>query len=574
MNFCRSIYRKWFVLKRKNERKNEKKLRRGSVHNLLTSSLQKILLSAAGITMFAAPLLGATQSQITALGNQTKISYDDAKKTHTITTTLTKGDNAFNAFKSFTLHSNEIANLKFPDNTKNLLNFVRNKINVEGTLNAVKNNKIGGNLYFLSSEGLIVGKNGVINAGAFYAMTPTKGFMDKFIGNEDKLDIGRVDAEIGYIVDRKISNHNAAYDYGVTINPYGEIQIEGKINTINGIGLYAGGFGEGSDAKKKGLYIGKDAVLNSLDASGFSSVVNVSGLSLPQATDIVEDGGSIELVSVQDNTHNSSKILEVLTGYTSFTYASAATRIESNGTINSRSDVSLTAYSSNGHVKNIKKNGDKNKFDQVANIADIYSTVVVDGTINAEGDISVTATSDNINELKTPNFASLALELMGSGAKLFKNFPLNIDANVLVSKAHSYVNVKKNAKLEADGAIEVAATTNTSTKAGAKTSKFVTNEASISDMALLPIIAAGVNISESSAIVDFDGKATSKLEDEKVPEAEEPKKSISIKAESNSTLSVASKAKTTNSRAGAGIAFALGKHDNKAILNIGKNAQL
>ena len=91
MNFCRSLYRRWFVANRKAERKNEKKLRRGSVHNLLTSSLQKILMSAAGITMFAAPLLGATQSQITALGNQTKISYDDAKKTHTITTTLTKG---------------------------------------------------------------------------------------------------------------------------------------------------------------------------------------------------------------------------------------------------------------------------------------------------------------------------------------------------------------------------------------------------------------------------------------------------------------------------------------------------
>ena len=103
------------------------------------------------------------------------------KKTHTITTTLTKGEKAFNAFKDFTLHSNEIANLQFPNSTKNLLNFLKNKIDVQGTLNAVKNNKIGGNLYFLSSEGLILGKGGVINAGAFYAMTPTKGFMDKFI---------------------------------------------------------------------------------------------------------------------------------------------------------------------------------------------------------------------------------------------------------------------------------------------------------------------------------------------------------------------------------------------------------
>ncbi|MBR4330129.1 MAG: leukotoxin LktA family filamentous adhesin, partial [Candidatus Riflebacteria bacterium] len=443
------------------------------------------------------------------------------------------------------------------------------KINIEGTLNAVKNSKIDGNLYFLSSEGLIVGKSGVINAGAFYAMTPTKGFMDKFIGNGDSLDLSRVDNEIGYIVDRKISNHNAAYDYGVTINPYGEIQIEGKINTVNGIGLYAGGFGEGSDANKKGLYIGKDAVLNSLDASGFSSVVNVSGLSLPQATDIVEDGGSIELVSVQDNTHNSSKILELVTGYSSFVTASAAAKIESSGKINSIGDVSLTAYASNGHLETIKKDGTKKKFNQVANIADVYSTVVVEGEINSEGDISVTATSDNINELKTPNLTSLALEMSGT---VFKKFPLNVDANVLVSKTSSYVNVKKDAKLEADGAIEVAATTNSSVKAGAKTSSFVTNETALSDFNWLPIVATAINISEAKAVVDFDGKATSKLEDETAPVGEEPKKSISIKAESNSSLSAASKAKTSNSRAGAGIAFALGKHENTAILNIGKNA--
>ncbi len=185
MNYCRSLYRKWIVNNRKAERKHEKKLIRGSLHNLLTSSLQKILLSAAGITMLTQPLFAASQSKITAIGSQTKINYNDSKKLHTIETTKIEGENAFNAFKDFTLHSSEIANLKFPDNTKNLLNFVKNKIDIQGTLNAVKNSKIGGNLYFLSSEGLILGKGGVINAGAFYAMTPTEDFMKKFI-NADK----------------------------------------------------------------------------------------------------------------------------------------------------------------------------------------------------------------------------------------------------------------------------------------------------------------------------------------------------------------------------------------------------
>ena len=77
MNFCRSIYRKWLVAKRKIERKNEKHLRKGCVHNLLNNSLQKILLSAAGITMLVQPLFGASQSKITKLGDQTTISYNE-----------------------------------------------------------------------------------------------------------------------------------------------------------------------------------------------------------------------------------------------------------------------------------------------------------------------------------------------------------------------------------------------------------------------------------------------------------------------------------------------------------------
>ena len=160
MSFCRRIARQLFFEQKKADKRHFKELIKGSIHNLFTNSLQKILLSAAGITMLTAPLFGASQSNITALGDQTKIQYDDAKKLHTITTTKIQGDNAFNAFKDFTLSSNEIANLHFPDHTVNLLNFVNSKIDIQGTLNAVKNSRIDGNLYFLSSKGLIVGKEG------------------------------------------------------------------------------------------------------------------------------------------------------------------------------------------------------------------------------------------------------------------------------------------------------------------------------------------------------------------------------------------------------------------------------
>ena len=109
MTFCRSILRRWFVFNRKIERKKEKKLVRGSVNNLLTTTLQKLLLSAAGMTLLTQPLYSA----VTRLANNTSVKYDSSKKTYTITTTDIKERNAFTAFSEFTLKSNEIANFNF-----------------------------------------------------------------------------------------------------------------------------------------------------------------------------------------------------------------------------------------------------------------------------------------------------------------------------------------------------------------------------------------------------------------------------------------------------------------------------
>ena len=723
MKFCRRVARQLFFEQKKADKRHIKELIKGSVHNLLNNSLQKILLSAAGITLLTQPLFGASKSTITNIGNQTKIEYNNSNKTHTITTTSIKGKNAFNAFKDFTLKSGEIANLQFPTNTDNLVNFVKNKIDIEGTLNAVKNNnhdgnlffvsskgfvlgksgvinagayyslnrnnsfmdkfikgdklningvddeinsivgsrilnlgnqtsvnydkpnkthtitttaikdrnafnafseftlisdeiaifkfpentdrilnfvrdkidirgtvnairdnRIGGDLYFLSSEGLILGKGGVINAGAFYAMTPTKGFMEKFIG-KDSLNLSRVDNEIDYIVNRKISNYNERYDYGVTINPYGEIIIEGKINTINGIGLYAGGVNKeetasGTKIINNGLTIGENASLNTFDKNHLSSFVNLDGINLPQATDIVENEGKIELVSVQDNTHQDSKIFEYFGGYTSFSTADAYAKIESDGVINSRNDVTITAYASNGHVNWIKTDEDtgeliKSDFEKVANIASITSSVSIGGKVfsgigTATGTINIHAISDNQNELKTVNFCALGLEILGTLT------PFNIDANVLKSSASSNVNIKSNATIEAQKYISIAAKTNSSSVAGACTSKFVTNKAASSNLSLLPIISSAVNIQEASSKVSFDGTAISHLDKEdEIKEGNkvvDTKKSISILSESNSSLGVNSKSKSMNTQAWGGAAVSVGKNKNTAVLNIGQNA--
>ena len=582
MGFCRRIARQLLFERRKTDKRHTKEILKGCVHNLFKGSLQKILLSAAGLTMLVSPLLAASKSTITNLGNQTTIKYDESTKTHTITTSAIKGTNAFNAFQDFTLQSGEIAKLHFPGNTTNLLNFVKNKIDIKGTLNAIRDNKIGGNLYFLSSEGFILDEGGVINAGAFYAMTPTKGFMDKFIG-KDKLNLSRVDDEINYILNRQICNYNCSYDHGVTINPYGEIEIKGKINTLNGIGLYAGGIEEKKDngittfTNGKGIVTKSSASLNTLSIEDFKSVVNLSGTNYEIADTLDADGGNIELISVQDNTHQDSKFFEYLSGYTSFKAAQANALIETDATINSRKDVNIISYASNGRVNWIKKDGDDEikEFEQIANIADIKSTVTIGGSINSKsGSINISAISDNINELKTPNFSALALEFLGSSVY---GFPLNIDANVLKSSTTSNVTVKSNVTIEADKYISIAAQTNSSSVAGASTAKFVTDKAANSKFSFLPVLSSAVNISESSSKVDFDGTAISHLETEEEIKDDkgkviDTKKSISIHSESNSSLAVNSKSKSSNSKAWGGAAVSVGKNKNTAELTIGANA--
>ena len=95
-----------------------------------------------------------------------------------------------NVFQKFNVEKGDIANLRFNQkdqnvHANNLLNMVQDKININGTVNALRNGKIGGNLYFISSNGMAVGSSGAINAGSLTVMTPAQDFF-KYINKEKK----------------------------------------------------------------------------------------------------------------------------------------------------------------------------------------------------------------------------------------------------------------------------------------------------------------------------------------------------------------------------------------------------
>ena len=87
----------------------------------------------------------------------------------------------YNRFQEFKITPGDIANMYFhvqnhPEiKSENMVNLVKSKIDIQGTVNAIKDNRIGGNLYFISPNGMTVGPTGVINTGRFVENATKKG---------------------------------------------------------------------------------------------------------------------------------------------------------------------------------------------------------------------------------------------------------------------------------------------------------------------------------------------------------------------------------------------------------------
>ncbi len=74
------------------------------------------------------------------------------------------GAAALNRFSQFDLGSADIANLHMGE-ASHQINIVDAKINIDGVVNALKDNKIAGDVYFMSENGIMVGATGVFNVG-------------------------------------------------------------------------------------------------------------------------------------------------------------------------------------------------------------------------------------------------------------------------------------------------------------------------------------------------------------------------------------------------------------------------
>ena len=205
-------------------------------------------------------------------------------------------DVALNVFKQFDVGANDIANMYFKEKdgsteASNLVNMVGSRININGTVNAIRNKKIGGNLYFLSSDGIAVGAGGVVNAGTLTLMTPSDRFMktamaaagtDGVLTDATNAVINIFDDNYKVDVDTfknsyLINNWNKFQKMEIAMNKSGTITVNGTINTIDGIRMKAAHINIGKELDSNGKIIENataKAVLNS-GIVDFKDIVNI-----------------------------------------------------------------------------------------------------------------------------------------------------------------------------------------------------------------------------------------------------------------------------------------------------------
>ena len=144
----------------------KKSTRRGG--SILSRAGTALLLAIAGwgaACNFIYADVGVTVADQKHYGDTVKVTdIANSGKQYDITNQQVKGGNALNKFDKFGINQHDVANLHMGE-ANHQINVVKNKINIDGVVNAIKDNKIGGDVYFFSDAGIAVGATGVFNVG-------------------------------------------------------------------------------------------------------------------------------------------------------------------------------------------------------------------------------------------------------------------------------------------------------------------------------------------------------------------------------------------------------------------------
>ena len=296
------------------------------------ATLQKVVSTVTAMGFVLQPVAAMAQTVIHPVNGGATVDKVNEHVTNVWAGTVVN-DVALNVFKQFDVGANDIANMYFKEKdgsteASNLVNMVGSRININGTVNAIRNKKIGGNLYFLSSDGIVVGASGVVNAGTLTLMTPSDRFMktamaaagtDGVLNDATNAVINIFDNNYNVDVDTfknsyLINNWKKFQKMEIAMNKSGTITVNGNINTIDGIRMKAAHINIGKEVDSNGKI--KNATAKAVLNSGivdFKDIVNIKGTNNQVAVDAglgndlkatVTGDGSIVLAAVADTVNH------------------------------------------------------------------------------------------------------------------------------------------------------------------------------------------------------------------------------------------------------------------------------
>ncbi len=261
--------------------------------SLKASILAALAMAAAGGAVAEAAVTVADQSKYGSTVVESVIAGTDGKK-YEIANQRVSGDKALNRFNDFSLNQADIANLNL-GNVNHQINVVNNKVDINGVVNALKDGKIGGDVYFFSSKGIAVGANGVINVGRLTLGTNARAGEVLFNGGYDTLVggapvyIDRSNFFSQSLAEQAAHLKDSAYWGGSSAEKDAVISIGGTINSKDSLLISTE-----KDMNLSGALLRTGAVFNapsySTAAEYRNSLVNTAGIQRATTATATADG--------------------------------------------------------------------------------------------------------------------------------------------------------------------------------------------------------------------------------------------------------------------------------------------
>ena len=538
------------------------------------SAAQKIVSAVTAIGFVMQPV-AALASTITRTDGGPNVSFNNGVAD--VFAGKVVGDVAINKFAEFQLDANNIANMYFgtnkDGNAANLVNFVDSCIDINGTVNAIQNKKIGGNLFFFSSDGMAVGKTGVINAGALYVATPTT---DAFAKYKDFTEQDQFDTII--------PDQNFAQ---IPINASGTISVLGKVNAVNAVNLRAAKIGVGKNVSENN--IGDVAAgATATDASirtgvvDFKDIVNIGKVKSDLTGNALKatKDGSGDIVLAASNNYNDN--YSMLDGFSKIAGAKVEAELSvANGAeVKAAGNAKLSAQALNNVEVKTSKQYDKNYDASTATNSHLYGQIVTtNATVNVDGKVEakqVDITADAKNRYISAE--SSVLNASNATSNIVGALTANLDASYAVLNSKAEVNVGQSAEINAKGtdtktvdsegkeviqpALNIKA--NSSVEAGAGASTALLKIMNVAGTNIIPAAAVTYSKTHNEAAVNIDGTLKSTG-------------GASVTALADSKVNSEAKATTMdvseNPNLG-DVALNITTGDNKSSVTIGKTTQM